>query len=527
MRRRPTPWLCACLIAAALAASACGSSLRKQQAQRLAEADALFARACYSCLTRAFQIYDSLRLAGYQPALTTARAFDAAILLAMREKDLAMPADPWLAKAEGLQPPAAATAASARAALYLDMARKARWSVGRLDQDQAGRFEGRTAAEAISSLPKWEAALGPPAARDLVGTYLMAALACAYTPPSQQQARLTLERLAPAHRQAPLMKYAIGTCDRGEFRKELDALASDPDFSELLYQNGRLRMFRGGPTMYLDAKVLLEAARAAMPDNVANTHLLAGVHRALQEFTDCAARYDEVIARGGARRDSMLYRTECLTRAPLRERAIESATELIDSPGIHRGEAFYHRAWNRYHLKQLPAARTDVDEAKRLWVNADVLVLSGFIAYDMDQKDFAYTEFGAGLMMNSEYCVAGFYQGLIDSARERWAQAADKYEKATYCYSRSVSGLTAQLKNAEDLPADDPTRGRRIDNLTEGLNAEKLQLARAAYNTAYSFGQSGSPAKGIPFAEQSAAAHKDMEKLAKDLLEILKKAGGL
>jgi hypothetical protein len=403
------------------------------------------------------------------------------------------------------------------------MARKARWAAGHHDPDAASAFERATAADAIASLPDWERALGPAETRDLIGTYLMAALACAYTPPTQQDARLTAARLAPAHRDTPLMKYAMGAC-RPELRGELEALGADPDFTEAVYQAGRQRLFQGGAAVHLDAKTLLSAAHEAMPAAVANTFVLAGVHRTLEEFADCAARYDDVIRHGGAKRDSMLHRTECLTRGALRARAIASATELIDTPGIHRGEAFYYRAWNRYHLKELAAARADVDEAKRLWVSGDVLALSGFIAYDMEQRDFAYTEFEGALKLNSGYCVAAFYQGLIDSAREKWADAVGRYERATVCYGRSSAGIAAELTRAEALPADDPNRQRRIENLTAGLDAEKLQLARAAYNTAYSYGQSGNPAKGIPFAMQSASAHKEMQKLANDLLEILRKA---
>lgn len=488
----------------------------------MAEADALFTRACYTCLTKAFQTYDTLRLAGFQPAVIARKAFDTAILLAMREKELGMAAEPWIRTAATLAP--ASGPAGARAALYLDMARKGRWAAGKLDSDEASAFERAVAAEAIASLRDWEKALGPPAGRDLVGTYLMTALACAYTPPRQQDARLTLDQLAPAHRSTPLMKYALGAC-RSEFRDELQAPGADPDFHEVHFQSGRQRLFQGGATVHLDAKAQLMAAHAAMPQAVANSYLLAGVHLSLEEFAECAARYDDVIRHGGARRDSMLSRTKCLTRGAIRLPGIASATELIDSPGAHRGEAFYYRAWNRYHLKELPAARADVDSAKRSWVSADVFALSGFIAYDMDQKDFAYTEFAETLVLNSDYCVAAFYQGLIDSTRERWAPAADRYEKATLCYSRLVAGLAADLKRAQALPPDDPNRARRIANLTEGLDAETLQFARAAYNTAYSYGRSGNAAKGIPFAVQAASAHKEMEKLAGELLEILRKAG--
>ena len=209
-------------------------------------------RGCYSCLRKAFDAYDALRLAGYQPAVTAAKAFDAAILLALREKELAMEADGWIAKAAALAPSPEAGPAGVRAALYLDMARKARWAAGRLDEDQAAQFERTTAAPAIAALAEWERALGPPAARDLTGTYLMAALACGYTPPRQQDARLNIPLLAPAHRGTPLMQYAVGIC-RPEHRAELQALAGDLDFHEVLYQNARLRLFEGGPTVHLES----------------------------------------------------------------------------------------------------------------------------------------------------------------------------------------------------------------------------------------------------------------------------------
>ena len=53
------------------ALAGCGTSLRKQHVQQLAEADALFTRGCYTCLEKAFTTYDALRLAGYQPVSRT------------------------------------------------------------------------------------------------------------------------------------------------------------------------------------------------------------------------------------------------------------------------------------------------------------------------------------------------------------------------------------------------------------------------------------------------------------------------
>jgi tetratricopeptide (TPR) repeat protein len=499
------------------AAAACSANPRKQQAQRLAEADALFMRGCHGCLVKAFGTYTALRGEGYQPALVAGKAFDTAILLAAREKELAMEATPWIERAEGLAP-----SAGAKAPAYLEIVRALPWAIGRHDRDfRHGAMI--SVGPVLDALEKWDAALGPAPARDIVGTYLMASARCAFTPAIKQMA-LTPEELAPVHRNAPLITYVVGICTP-ELREHLDALAGDPDFHELTYQLGRLRLYQGGPTVHVDARLLLDAARAEMPEAVAATWLLATVLSGLEEHEACAAMYDEVVTRGGARRESMLGRTMCLTRAAKRQEAIRSATEMIESPGILRGEAFFWRAWNQYHLKNLPVARVDVEDAKTLFRDADVYALSGFIAYDMEQRDYAYTEFAEALRRNPGYCVAAFYQGLIDSHREQWDAAAGRYVIATGCYERSVRRLENDLRGAEALEPDNPTRERRIANLTEGLDAEKLQLARAAYNVAYSYGRHGEAAKGVRYAEQAAATHPDMRKLAEELLEILRKAG--
>lgn len=504
------------LIPLVIVIAACGASVRKAQAERLAEADALFARGCYTCLAKAYDVFEALRLAGFEPAAMAARAFDTAILLAAREKELAMPADPWIDRARALAP------RDSGRAIYLEIVRGLPWAPGRHDSSAA--HEGRLAiGPELDALDRWDAALGAPAARTVTATYLMAAARCAFVP-ARQHETLTFEALAPAHGTAPLVRYAAGIC-RPELRSQLDSLTEDPDFHELLFQQGRLRLFAGGNTVHLDARMLLDAARDAMPALVANTFLLAGVLSTLDEHEACAAMYAEVIALGGARRQSLLNRTVCLTNGGRHAEAIASSTELIDSPGILRGEAYYWRAANRYTLERVAEARTDVEAAKPLYDDAAVYALSGFIAYDMGQKEYAYAEFDLAFQRNGAYCTAPFYQGLIDAEHDRWEPAAARYERATQCYEASVRRLRFSLEQAETLDEADPTRRRRIDTLAKALDGERLQVAHAAYNVAYANGRLGRAAAAIPFAEKAAAAHKDMEKLATDLLAVLRKAG--
>ena len=514
--RRGSSLFVALTVGAAAILSSCGTGVRKQQAQQLADADALFTRGCYSCLTKAFNAYEALRLAGYQPAETAARAYEAAILLAAREKELAMPAEPWIERARSLAP------RDPRRGLYLEIVSALPWAHGR--HDRGFNHDARLSiGPELDAMDRWDAALGPAAARDVTGTYLMAAARCAFMP-ARLHETLTFDALAAAHASAPLIRYAAGIC-RPELRSHLDGLAGDPDFHELLFQQGRLQLFQGGNTVQLGARVLLEAARDAMPVFVANTYLLAGVLDAVEEHAACAAMYAEVIALGGARRESLLSRTMCLTNAGEHADAIASATELIDTPGILRGEGYYWRAANRYTRKALPEARADVEAAKPLYDDAAVYALSGFIAYDVGQKEYAYSEFDEAFRRNGTYCTAPFYQGLIDAETDRWEPAAARYETAMRCYETSVRRIAFSLEQAEALDQADPARPRRIDTLTKALDGERLQVAHAAYNVAYANGRLGRAGAGIPFAEKAAAAHKNMEKLATDLLAVLRKAG--
>jgi tetratricopeptide (TPR) repeat protein len=396
------------------------------------------------------------------------------------------------------------------------------WGNGRHDRGYVHAPQAAAGA-LLDALDRWSAALGAPPSRDITGTYLIAAARCAFTP-ARLHETLTFDALAPAHAAAPLIRYIAGSC-RADMRQHLDALSADADFHEVLFQRGRMRLFSGGATVQLDARALLEAARKAMPAMIANTYLLAGVLSALEEYEACAARYAEVAEAGGARRDATLNRTVCLTHAGARGEAIAAATTLIDTPGVLRGEAYFWRAWNQYHEKRLPLARADVEAAKPLFDQTDVYALSGFIAYDMGEKAYAHSEFGEAYRRNGAYCTAPFYRGIIDSDSERWQPALEEYLLATGCYETSARNLEEDLRQAERLDPANPTRQRRIDNLTAALDAERLQLARAAYNVAYAHGRLGNAALAIPFAEKAAATHKDMETLATDLLAVLRKAG--
>ncbi len=94
-----------CLIVAiAILASACAArGPSPQLVAEMAKAEAAFRAGCYTCLKEALAISERHLQAKQPPVGTRERAFDAALLIAIREKELGIPGDASMAKARQLR----------------------------------------------------------------------------------------------------------------------------------------------------------------------------------------------------------------------------------------------------------------------------------------------------------------------------------------------------------------------------------------------------------------------------------------
>src|SRR5918993_2805153 len=68
----------------------------------MGKAEALVAAGCYSCLADALLIYDRVAASPRPPADVHKKAFDAALLFALRSKELGIPEEAPLARARAL-----------------------------------------------------------------------------------------------------------------------------------------------------------------------------------------------------------------------------------------------------------------------------------------------------------------------------------------------------------------------------------------------------------------------------------------
>src|SRR5687768_2218792 len=88
------------VLVGALAASACAArGAVPQLAAETAEAEAAFRAGCYTCLKESLAISERHLQTKQPPAGALERAFDAALLIAIREKELGIPNDAAMTKA--------------------------------------------------------------------------------------------------------------------------------------------------------------------------------------------------------------------------------------------------------------------------------------------------------------------------------------------------------------------------------------------------------------------------------------------
>ena len=473
----------------------------------LTQADALLEAGCYRCLLEAFALYEDAVGRREPPPVARARAFDTALLLALREKELGLPATPWLERASAL--------ALEEERSYLEIASGLPWTTAgaAVDFEPEVRLTGRT------YLDSWVSLAGRP--DSYVDEYVIVALACtAGTRAVQTDILARIDAtLAP-------IRYRIGVCGL-EHRAHLDAVvAVEPRFVEAQFFIGRYEMtagvsIGGGPARDWLTRAVppLLSAHEGIPESPIITIGLAGLMRARTELERALALYDEAIALRPTQADALLGRTITLTYLERGDEAIDTATRMVGLGRWHVGQAYYWRAWNHYRAGRLDPAAADVASARRLNIDADVMTLSGMVAFDQKRPDEARKDLLEALRMDASKCVASWYLGLLDVDVEAWPPAVNRFAVAGACYEQEAEAFRAQI---DQLPADLPeaARARQLDTIEASAAGSVQQAGRSYFNAAQASMRLQDRATARRYAE-SAVRYENVRARAEALLQSL------
>ena len=493
-------WLAVLIVSAACASH----PIKKADLAALADADAQVLQGCYDCLQEARATYARVGVGKARP-LVVARLFETDLLLALRDKELAL--DPASAFNE-----ARALARELPPALEAERYLKIAEAVPGDDLGWTHRETIDFRRAHLDIVPTIDAeldwldtgALSPP-----VRAYLALAIDCAYPTrrPAAGQTPHQTSRGKPPADAPPLLVYRAGICmdvSSDLLQKVRDAV---PRFVETAYFLSRPALASVKNDGGARVRDWLAEVYKRFPTSPSVTYVegnyyqLAGDCRAALKF------YDETIAQRPEHENGLLGQTVCLSYLKQTDEAIAAATHMIELRTDNMYLAYYWRSWNHYTRQALDLARADIESAKRLGSSGEILTLAGMIEHDQSDLDPAEHDLRGARTMSggNRNCTALWYLGLVMIKRERWVDSGKQFEDAMGCYEQNVKDSEDGLRVMQartDLDAD--FRARQIAGFEAAIAEDRSHQYAAAFNAANQYAHGGEVAKAKVLVEIAA-----------------------
>jgi tetratricopeptide (TPR) repeat protein len=440
-------------------------------ATRLAAADAQLRAGCLDCLVAAYDEYVSLR--------QTAGAVRAAVLIALRERELGMIDSGHLDRARAL------AAEDSTLPLVLstlpdiaDALPALRGGVGASAATDAERARARTLREHRDA---WATLLRGAAHDDPAAAYAWVALACDAFDASTLTPAAIFES-ASAFAGAPLLVYREALC-RSANGSTLEAIrAADARFVETTYSLGFLALAARPPKLDVSDQWLRQAYEWR-PKWPSLTLAMGGVALTGEEFERARALYDETLALDPHSGEAMFGALRALTYLGQAPDAIATADRMIDERWFV-GDAHYWRAYNELQLSRLDEAWQDIEEAEKTLVNAQVPKLAGLVAYRRQQLDVAIARFTTSLGRDPFDCETQFYLGVTHADLRHWPQTADVLKTAASCLASAEVALTEEIAHIRESNLAEDRKARQIARREQQIADGRRRIAASWFDVA-------------------------------------------
>ena len=432
----------------------------------LATADTELLQGCYDCLIAARTSYR--RFAEIDRAHGAARVFEADLLIALREKELGLPASDALGEAR-------------RIAAELPRAVEAEHYVALVDAVPPEPLAGPS-ADAMrfrvahrSLWPRLAAELAWLSRGQLrapVREYLRLALDCAYGSADQ----------SPAHDapRAPLLAYRTASCGLGAIADLAAVRAREPRFVETSFFIASVELALSSSEGPGQARAHLGEAFARFSTSPAIAYAIGNYDELVEDHREALEFFDRTLALRADHDRALLGRTIALSKLERREEAIAAATRLIALGEASLGEAYYWRAFNRHALGQLAEARADITAAKQSTAAPNVYTLAGIIEFDQSDLDPAQTDLEAALAMGDD-CTARWYLGLVHRQRKTWPAAGQAFQDAISCFRGRAKSTSDAMQALQARTGLDPAyRERAVAAFEASIAADTRQWHLAA-----------------------------------------------
>ena len=488
-----------------------------QLVAEMAKAVSLQSQGCYSCLKEALAIFEKLRQAKVPPAGVAEKAFDTALLIAVREKELGIPSGDGMAKAKSLVVPSRQPLLDASDLIIGD-------STG-LDPEMRAFVTGRNRPPLEPDNPIRRALDAFPPT-DLAAKYVALAIDC-----EQQKLieSVDMKALTATYSGSPLIQFRLSTCGRPAAPNAGTLRQNDPRWLDTVYWEARREMVASlGQAIDLSKVIgFYGLGREAFPASLMLAMAWSNANLMAEEFESALSGFEEVLKTFPTHRDAMSGQMQAQSYLMRHPDAIATATRILELGTWNIADANYWRAWNRYHLKEYESAWEDVENARRGLSNTRVYMLAGLIAYARKELPTAVGRFDAAFKLDPRACNAVWMSGLVSIDQNELAVAGPKFTRSMTCFVSAASGLReerARLDMAIQKRGTPPNARdqRNLDRLQRDADTADLKSAQSAFNGAQCYARTGGKGLALNLIDV-AIAHPGMSEKAIALKAIIEK----
>jgi len=500
-----------------LAGCAARGPIQPSYAAEMARAEALLSDGCYTCLQQSLALFEKALTLKSPPLGAAERAFDTALLIWIRERELTIPADDSLARARGLLVPS-------RQAVF-DASQLILGDYTGLDPEMRARLigRGRPPLEVDNPLRR---ALDTAPDTDLAARYVALSIDC-------EQPKLMegvdLKALTARWSGVPLLRYRLATCGRPTAPNVGELREGDPRWTDTLPAEGRRELASSAGRAIDFPKVLSFYAqgREAFPASLLLAMAWANANLMSEEYEGAFSGFDEVLQKFPEHRDALNGKMQAQSYLLRHPEAVATATRILELGTWNIADANYWRAWNRYHLKEYDLAWADVENAMKGISNTRVYMLAGLIAYSRKDLPTAVQRFDTAFKMDSSACDAVWMSGLVSIDQDDLKVAAPKFARSMTCFTSAASALRQDRVRVADSIE---TRGspasareqRQLDRLERDAANADLKAAQSAFNGAQCYARTGGKNLALNLAD-FAIDHPEMREKAIALKAAIEK----
>jgi len=481
------------------------------------EADKLYERGAYTCLKKAFSLYEEALSVPVFQNQNREKLLRISILLAIREKELGFLEDTYLKKASTI---ISNSLSLADYSVILEIAstlpRKTAGIVGDLVED--GQRVVIPFDEIRENFTDWLALLKQRSDEDALYAYIYISSCAAFYYLIEEKPDFA--SIQEAYADSLLIQYVL-SLQSTDSQKNFEKLRQDePRFYEAYYFLGQIALKMG---RLITAEKNLLRAYQEFPGSSSIVISLASLYYAFEELDLSLEYYEQAIKMAPNYRDALLGKVICLSFLGRHHEAIEACNIMLALGNYYLGESHYWLAWNQNELGELENAWENIENSKKYLIGyGQVYSLAGTIAFNQKNLDEAENNFFEACKQDASNGDPPYYMGKIKTIREDWLNSGVYFERASGNYQRKEELIQKKIREIESSSLSEERKKKYLARKKNQLSRLQLTKATAWYNAAAGYCNAGMKKKAIELA-QKAASHSALKDKAQELLNLVEK----